>query len=252
MDFGFRQSLNEIRMGFLTLTRLPVGQVVGDVPGMAASAWAWPLVGLVVGGISAFILWIAVKLGVPAPLAACLAVLASVLATGGLHEDGLSDLSDGFGGGRTRDRILEIMRDSRIGAFGAIAIGFSLLIRIVAITGLNPCYAILSLPVVAAASRASMPLVLLLLPAARDDGLGHAAGGVSTRAVLAALGVGAGGLLFLGPSVALATCIVMGLAGTGLAALSLRKIGGQTGDVLGAMQQVTELAAWVTVAAALR
>ena len=124
------RALNDIRMGFLILTRVPAGTIAGLVPTMGASAWTWPLVGAFVGGISALVWGLGLYLGLPPLPAAALAILAGTVATGGLHEDGLADLADGFGGGRDKARRLEIMRDSRIGSYGALAIGFSLLIRV--------------------------------------------------------------------------------------------------------------------------
>ena len=128
--------LDELRMAFLTLSRLPVGRIRGEAPAMGASAWAWPLVGATIGLIAAIVDCAALRAGLPPFLAAALAILALVLATGGLHEDGLADLADGFWGGRDAARRLEIMRDSRIGSYGALALGFSLLIRVGALASL--------------------------------------------------------------------------------------------------------------------
>ncbi|HQY43248.1 MAG TPA: adenosylcobinamide-GDP ribazoletransferase [Paracoccaceae bacterium] len=245
-----RRVLGELRMGFLILTRLPVGSLAGDVPTMGASAWGWPVVGLVVGGISALIWWLALAIGLPPLPAAVLAVLAGTLATGGLHEDGLADLADGFGGGKDKTRRLEIMRDSRIGSYGALGIGFSLLLRVGALAGLGACDGALALIALGAASRAMMPAALHLMPAAREDGLGRAAGGVGQRPALLALAIGFAALWLTGPA-ALATAAAMVVAAIGLGWLALRRIGGQTGDVLGAMQQVAELAGWLALSALL-
>lgn len=243
--------LNEVRMGFMILTRLPMGEIRGAVPDMGATAWCWPIVGVIVGGLAALVHGVATSLGIPSLVAASVAVLVSVLATGGLHEDGLADFADGIGGGRTRERRLEIMRDSRIGSYGALALGFSLLIRISAIAAipepLLPC----AFVALAAASRAPMPAALRLMPSARPDGLGNSAAGVSDRGFWLAASVGLLALLPLGFAVGLTTAFAIGLAVFALGLLAKARIGGQTGDVLGAMQQVAELTGWVCLSALL-
>lgn len=248
MSVGVTTTLNQIRMGLLVLTRIPVGEIRGEVPGMGASAWCWPLIGAMVGAAAGAAYALGVWLGLPAHLAAILAILGTVLVTGGLHEDGLADLSDGFGGGREKARILDIMRDSRIGSYGAIAIGFSLLIRISALATLPPCVAVMALIGLAALSRAFMGAALALMPPARPDGLGHAASTVSRPDMLIALALGLAALLPLGLTHAVLVTALCATAAIALAAIALRKIGGQTGDVCGAIQQVAELTGWFVIA----
>lgn len=241
--------IDEFRMGFLTLTRLPIGRIAGEAPPMAATAWCWPLIGAVVGLIAALTYHAALALGLPPLLAATLAVLALVLANGGLHEDGLADLADGIWGGRDPARRLEIMRDSRIGSYGALALAFALILRVGALASLSPAVGGAALVALSAASRAAMPAVIWLLPPARPDGLGRAAGGVGGTTVAIALGLGV--LIFaqvLHPH-RLVALPLMALAVAGLMVLAQRKIGGQTGDVLGATQQIAELAGWLVLAA---
>lgn len=244
-----RERFDELRMGFMVLTRLPAGRISGEPPSAGDSAWSWPLVGLAVGAISSLVWALALTFGLPPLLSAALAILAGVLATGGLHEDGLADLADGFGGGRDRESTLAIMRDSRIGSYGALALCFSLLIRIGALAALAGGTGALALLGLGAASRAGLPLALRLMPPARSDGLGEAARGVRETTVRAALIVGALALLPLGLGAAILTGGLMALAALALAAHALRRIGGQTGDVLGALQQVAELAGWCALAA---
>ena len=240
-----QRAFNEVRAGFLILTRIPVGRIGGAVPGMAASAWTWPLVGLVVGGMAAVVHSAALWLGLPLPVAAVLALLTATMATGALHEDGLADLCDGFGGGRDRARRLEIMRDSRIGSYGALALGFSLLIRVMALSSLTGSTGALALVGLAAVSRAPLPAALWLMPPARPDGLGRAAVGVEARRSLLALGLGVGLFALCLPASTWFALPVMALAALALGWLAMERIGGQTGDVLGAMQMVTELAGWL-------
>ena len=121
-------------------TRLPL---VGATPiagsTIAKAAWAFPIAGLVVGIVGAVVYALAHRAGVPAWPAAALAVAATLLATGCLHEDGLADTADGFGGGKTREQKLDIMRDSRIGVYGVCALIMSLLLRVGAAGELARC-----------------------------------------------------------------------------------------------------------------
>ncbi len=237
--------LTELRLAFMMLTRLPVGQIAGDAPPVGRSAWAWPLVGVITGALAAAVLALAHRAGLPPLVGAALALITGTLVTGGLHEDGLADTADGLGGGRTRERVLEIMRDSRIGSYGALAIGLSLMVRAGSLAELAPC----ALIAVAAASRAPMVLALHLMPPARSDGLGQGAAGVGRGAALVAVGLGTLALLPFGLSAALVTVTAMALTSVALGALARRRIGGQTGDICGAMQQLAEMAGLCALAA---
>jgi len=230
----------------MTLSRLPAGQVRGEVPSVAASVWAFPVVGVVIGGLAAALYAVTTALGVPPTLAAFLVVGLSVVLTGALHEDGLADMADGFGGGHTKDRKLEIMRDSRIGSYGAVALILAIALRASALPMVAaPVLALIGL---AAFSRALMPFVMWLLPPARSDGLGKSAGEVSGGLCLIALGLGALAMLPLGLP-ALWVILGMVVAALGVARLAKVQIGGQTGDVLGATQQITEISGWLILAA---
>ena len=242
----------ELRLAFLLLTRLPVGTIRGAAPGMAASSWAWPLAGAVVGVIAALGAGIGLWLGLPPAMAALLALAASVLATGAMHEDGLADLADGFGGGRDRARKLEIMRDSRIGSYGVMALVLAIGFRGLGIAELlGGGSATAALIGIAAASRAVLPSALILMPPARADGLGRSAAGAEPRPALIAAAIGFACLLPLGPGIALVVAVAIALAATAVAALAMRQIGGQTGDVMGAMQQLAECAGWAVLVALL-
>src|ERR1700728_1658857 len=168
-----------------------------DDPGLSAPldidriAWAAPVAGVAVGLVGALVLGVTAALGLPLLLSAGLATAALAAATGALHEDGLADVADGFGGGVTRARKLEIMRDSRVGAYGAIAIALALILRVGALTAaLDGGFwrAALSLMLVAALSRAGALTPLALLSPARADGAGAAAGRLDPSALAAAWG----------------------------------------------------------------
>jgi adenosylcobinamide-GDP ribazoletransferase len=178
-----------------------------------------------------------------------------VLTTGGLHEDGLADLADGFGGGRDAAHKLAIMRDSRIGSYGALALVLALSLRVLALghgaAALGWAGAALALIGIEAASRAGMAVMLWALPAARSDGLGKSAAGGSGQAVAVAAALGAAGLAIgfgAGPA-ALAVAGALAAAQVAMGALALRQIGGQSGDVLGGAQQIGAAAAWIAALA---
>lgn len=246
-----RTRLAEVQLAVMLLTRLPAGRIA-EAPTIGAAAWAFPLVGVLVGGIAAVVLAGAMAVGVAPVLAAGLALTAGVLATGGLHEDGLADVADGFGGGRDRARKLEIMRDSRIGSYGGLALILSLGLRWQALALLashSPKLATCALIALAISSRAGLAFALLWMPAARGDGMGKSAAGTTLARALAGLALAVLAVAALvGPQAAilvLSTQVMMQFA---FARIALHQIGGQSGDVLGAMQQLAEVTGWLVLA----
>lgn len=224
-------------LGFYT--RLPLPAFEMPAHGFAAAQWAAPLAGLVVGAICSAVLIGAAMLGLPATIAATLALAAGTLVTGGLHEDGLADVADGFGGGSTREKKLAIMKDSRIGSYGVAALILSFLMRWTALSSLG-LVAVPALLMAHTASRALMPALMRLSPPARENGLSAGAGRPETATVLVALAIG-GVLLFIsGPGFVLVTAPLLFLALFFIKRLAEKQIGGQTGDVLGALQQLAE------------
>jgi adenosylcobinamide-GDP ribazoletransferase len=217
---------------------------------LARIAWATPVAGALIGAVGALALGLAVLLRLPPFLGAAFAVATLVLTSGALHEDGLADVADGFGGGATREAKLTIMRDSRIGAFGAIALVLSLLLRVGALAALARGgfgVAAASLILSGAASRAAALIPLMLLPPARADGAGASAGRLQTSDLIAAgLAVAAvafvAGLFALGVARAIFAGVLAAAAARAMSALARREIGGQTGDVAGAAQQAAEIA----------
>ncbi|MFT4013085.1 MAG: adenosylcobinamide-GDP ribazoletransferase [Paracoccus sp. (in: a-proteobacteria)] len=249
------KALAGLLTAFLWLTRLPVPGL-RPVP-LAEAVWAFPLVGLAVGGLAGLVLAAALALGLSSLVAALLAVGAMVLATGALHEDGLADYADGCGGAN-RVRALEIMRDSRIGSYGVLALVLVTGLRVCAVAGMlenGPLIAAAGLIAAAALSRAGMALALRLMRPARPSGLGHDAGRPASGASLAALSLGAGLMIWpaaLSPFPAktwLVPLICCGIAQAWLGWRAHRRLGGQTGDVLGAMQQLGETAALIAFSA---
>jgi len=244
----------DLKTGLAFCTRLPI-----QAPGtsLAQAAWTFPLVGAVVGMIGALVFWLGMSLSLPPLVSASLAVAATALVTGCLHEDGLADTADGFGGGANAERSLEIMRDSRIGTYGVVALILSFLLRVGAVASLaglaglaGSGLAALALIGAHAGARAGLPFFMRAVPAARADGLSAGAG---TPTVGAATGAALLGLLALalclgvGAGLLAALLVVAGVIA--MARLTLKKIGGQTGDVLGAVEQIGEVLILLTAAA---
>jgi len=220
------------------------------MPDLSRLAKMVPVAGALLAAIGALALALAEAVGLPPLICAGLAVGALLLVTGALHEDGLADVADGFGGGATRERKLEIMRDSRIGAYGGAALTLGLLLRVVALAALlehGLGIAAAGMILAGAASRAAALAPLALLAPARAEGLGARAGRLAGGAVVAAAAVAAIiavllGLGGLGLARALLALGVAFAAAAAMAAIARRQISGQTGDVAGAAQQLAEIA----------
>jgi adenosylcobinamide-GDP ribazoletransferase len=218
------------------LTRIPVRHPTCTPESIGRSASVFPVVGAVLGIAEVIVLWIA-RRAMPATLAATLIVLTGIVLTGALHLDGLADMADGFGGGRTRDDVLRIMRDHQIGTYGAIALIMTIILQIIAIASLiERDVAGRFLVVAPAASRWAMVLLGRRLPYARPDaGLGRAlTDHVRDRDVWASTGLVLAITTVVGrwPGiVSLAVTLVL-TAGVGL--VCRQRIGGVTGDTLGA------------------
>jgi adenosylcobinamide-GDP ribazoletransferase len=242
----------DLRMAasFVTILPLASSKPAGD-GAVARATWALPLAGLLVGLAGALIYKIASRIGLTPNLDALLALATTALITGALHEDGLADTADGLGGGRTRDRKLEIMRDSRIGTYGVCALILSFGLRWSALAAIaNPWAVTLALCAAHAAARAGVPAFMSLVPPARPDGLSASAGAPSGRSVAVAFALGTLTLaLALGPGKALVGLILLSLGGLLLARLAIRQIGGQTGDILGAFEQTGEILILLVAAA---
>lgn len=241
--------VRDLRLSLGFLTRLPVAPPM-DAGSMAAAMRVFPLAGALVGLLSGLVIVVTAWLGLP-PLAAALAGIGAGLAlTGALHEDGLADMADGLGG-RDRDDSLAIMRDSRIGSYGVLALVLIVGLKASALAALLAAGggrwpAVLAVMVAAGAlSRAVLPVLLHALPPARGDGLSVLAGtpSASSASIAAILAWAVSGLSLLPHS------LVLGLIGLPLAAatgvlfvglLASRRLGGQTGDVVGAAQAIAE------------
>jgi adenosylcobinamide-GDP ribazoletransferase len=211
---------------------------------LASVVHFFPVVGLLVGATGALVYLAASFAHLPSLPAVVLTLGAMALLTGALHEDGLADTADALGALPDRERALEVMRDSRIGSFGAIALILVITGKLGAIAVFwDGFHAAAALIAAASFSRAMMPVVLYLQPSARLRGLAAETGRPPADRVLAAVAIGVAATIILLPAAqALTALLVAGLAAAVTARLLGRAFGGCTGDTLGAVQQLTEMA----------
>lgn len=240
-------SPHDIPAAFGLLTRLPIPMDSEKcIERGAKAAWAFPVVGAVVGVIAGAVHTAATVAGLPQVLSVGLALCVLIMVTGALHEDGLADCADGFFGGWTPERRLEIMKDSRIGVFGVLALIMVTGLRFGALTSLSALHLTWIFVATGMMSRAAMGVLWAALPAVRKGGLSAAdRPGLLTATIGALMAIGASLILLpLGAVVAAALSTAVTVAVVGCVAR--RKIGGQTGDVLGASQQCAEVASLLT------
>jgi len=247
----FQRLVEDLSISILFFTRLPLPHSAAGGNDLARASWAFPIAGAVIGAIGALVYAAAYWTGLPALPAAALALAATVMSTGALHEDGLADTVDGFGGGKDREEKLAIMRDSRLGAYGGCALAISFLLRWSAIATLaRPAAVALALLAAHASARSALPAFMRFIPPTRSDGLSAQAGRPTRESAAVAVLLGAGALLMtlgsLGAGLGLIALASMGVF-TGW--LSKRQIGGQTGDVVGALEQLNEMAILLLAAA---
>lgn len=250
----------DFRVALAFLTRIPasaLGRTTNQPLGFRKAAQMFPLVGAVVGASGGLVIILATALGLPALVGAGLAVTATIVLTGALHEDGLADTADGFGGGATPARKLEIMDDSRVGTFGAVAVALSLILRVSALAALvatgGPA-AGAALIAAEAASRGAMVKLWHDLPAARPGGIADLAGPPDHKATFAAV---ISAVVIVAITIVPTFGIWATFAGTaaliavgyGCSLLFIDQIGGQTGDALGACQQSAAIAFLVAISA---
>lgn len=247
----------EARLALLAvqfLTRLPVPADPGYTPErMARAIRYFPLVGFWLGVVLAGVYGLS-ELVFPPVVAALLAVTAGVLLTGALYEDGLADLSDGLGGWLTRERALEIMRDSRIGSYGTLALGLVLALKVAALAGLGGAVAAAALVAAHTLSRVATVVMTVRLPYARKEGkAGFARTGPGHDGMRMVWGTGVVALVALWLAAGLGATVTALIAASTLyirlEAMLRRRLGGRTGDTLGALQQLCETAILVAVLA---
>ena len=241
----------EIAVAGAFLTRLPFRiESPIRVSDLGSAVHMFPVIGLIAGSLGAAAFWIAAQIGLNSIASGAIGLAAVVWITGALHEDGLADFFDGISAW-DRDRRLEIMRDSSVGAFGVLALIFSIVFKVSILAELlTDGTAFSALIAAVAISRGMMPLLMYFMTPARADGLGSEAGRPSGKAVGMAVIISGliSGILFDGWSVIL-ILFSAAIAVMGLGLLAQRRLGGYTGDVLGAAQQFAEIAVLVVAGA---
>ena len=253
--------MHQVRLFFIALqffTRLPIPAWVGfEAAWLQHASRYFPLVGGVVAAVAAGVYY-AAALVLPAPVAAVLSTAASIYITGAFHEDGFADTCDGLGGGMTKERALEIMKDSRVGAYGAIGIVCMLATKLSALAMLPPRVAVAALFVAHPLSRLAATALIWKLDYVRGEGKAKPLAQQMTTAEFAiatitcalpaayALATNA-----MTPAAMLAALIAAALAALWLGRLFVRRLGGYTGDCLGAVQQLAEALIYVAVLATL-
>lgn len=238
-------SVIHIRRALGVLTRLPIM----DPGPLRDAVWAFPVVGLIIGATQALVVTVAILVGLPAALAAGLSIVTGLFLTGALHEDGLADMADGCGAW-TRERRLEIMRDSVIGSYGTLALIMASGMRWAALASLLATGLTWSVLIVAAvASRAAMAGVMAALPPARKDGMSHAAGHPAPMQAVTAMAIAAAITAVLVPGAFVGGVICVSVTAVLIAWFAQSRLGGQTGDVLGATQILCEIAALLAMVA---
>ncbi|MCC4240067.1 adenosylcobinamide-GDP ribazoletransferase [Thalassospira povalilytica] len=240
--------LSDFWRAMALLSRVPLPPV-GDFRAalIARSVWCWPFVGLVLAGLALLPAMLVDFLTGNPLVYAIFAIAAMVLLSGAMHEDGVADCADGFGGGMDRDRKLEIMRDSTVGTYAVVMLILTLGLRLVLITAAADIgQAGILFLIMAVISRAAMPIVMRILPPARDNGLGKGAGRPGWLPVLIGFAIASAIVLVLGGIGAMFAVIVGVMIAILIVAMVARsQIGGQTGDVLGATQICAELFAGI-------
>jgi adenosylcobinamide-GDP ribazoletransferase len=244
---------DDLRTAVAFLTRLPMPHPDGSMPANFVRAnRMFPVVGALIGLVVGMSYLGILAAGVPNLAAAALALGVSAILTGALHEDGLADVADGFGGGRDQAAKLEIMRDSRLGTYGALILMVSFVAKLSALAALPEAAVVPGLVAAHALARGVLPLMSMSLPYARKDGLAANAGQPDLRIAATAAGLALAIALLLLPWIeALAAAVAAGISAAVMGIVAQRQIGGQTGDVLGAAEQIGETAILALLAARL-
>jgi adenosylcobinamide-GDP ribazoletransferase len=229
-------------------TRIPCPVRFEYQPEFAGHAAKYlPLIGILIGTASAVAFWLAQWI-FPQSVAVLLSLIVSVLLTGGFHEDGFADACDGFGGGLTREDVLRIMQDSRVGAFGAIGIALLLLLKFEALSALKTAMVPIALILAHAISRLAAVSLVQTLPYLRQEGEGKCHGvarPMSGNGLVFALLVGSLPLFWLDVEVGAWVLAMVGVSRLAIGHYFSRRLGGYTGDCLGAAQQVTEVVVYL-------
>ncbi len=238
-----QRQLGLLLCGVQFLTRLPVPAQPGfQADWINRSARYFPLIGQFVGAVGAIVLLLASQFW-PGWIAVLLALLTALLLTGALHEDGLADTADGLGGGRDAAHRLAIMKDSRVGTYGVLALGFCTALKLVSLASLSPWLAACSLVAAHGVARAAAVAVMHALPYAGDPTTAKVNTNnkpPSREELLIAIALACWPLLALGGTQMLLGILICAGVTVAIAVAATRLIGGQRGDILGAVEQLCE------------
>jgi len=253
-----RTQANLFLIALAFFTRIPVGEKINfSQQNLNHASRYFSLVGWIIGAISGLLFLLALYV-LPIHIAVVFSMLFTVLLTGSFHEDGLADTCDGFGGGWTKQRKLEIMKDSRLGTYGAVAIWFALTLKLIALFSLAELgfeFVILGLLIAHPLSRSVATSMIFFLVYVSDDNTDDNNAKIKPLAekqhfldfsVSLAIGLFA---LFLATNIALIIIITLVITYLLLAGLFKKQIGGFTGDTLGATQQVSEIVIYLVLIA---
>ncbi len=244
--FSFLQKMqDDIITAFMLMTRLPIPlKTASDtIPNVKRCVWVFPIVGLVVSSLASVIWQLSEFLALPDDVGVILTVTSMLLITGAFHEDGLADVADGFGGGNKRERKLEIMRDSALGVYGTLSLIVVMALKVSALITLSQTQLIPVLLITATASRSMIVVMAYLLPPARTNSIATEMGKPSVLSMVVTFLIAGGVTVFLADFYVTGVLFVIALTTVLLfRGLVKSQIQGFTGDVLGATQQISEIA----------
>ena len=243
-----------LAIGFFTRLPVPMDKETAARP-LADASWAFPIAGLIVGLCGSAVITLGAGLNLPSLVLSFLAIGSMIFLTGALHEDGLADCADGLWSGDDNEKRLAIMHDSRIGAFGVIALVLMLGIKATAIAHLITAAGIwdtvLGILAAACLSRGALPCIMRLAPLASERGRAANAGKPGQQEMLVAAGISLLiCLLCLGFGITVFSILIGGSLCAALTVIATNRIGGYNGDVLGAQQQILDVAT-LTVASSM-
>jgi adenosylcobinamide-GDP ribazoletransferase len=244
--------MNTFLTALMFFTRIPVPTTLPYSKELLNSALRYfPLVGAIVGGLGAAILWLSLIV-FPPIIAILLSTIATIFITGAFHEDGFADFCDGYGGGITKEKILEIMKDSRLGTYGTIGLLSVLAIKVLALNAIPVADIFIILVIGHTISRFVPVILVYTTPYIREDALSKAkpiGNSVSLVSLVIASTTALLSLLFLDLMQIGTTLIVYAIVLWLFRKYIMKRTGGYSGDVLGALQQICEVAFYLSVVA---
>lgn len=241
---------NIFRTALMFYTRIPVGNINNYESSMLSKSTRYfPIIGLIVGALTAGVYWL-LSLILPNAIALLLSMAFSVYLTGAFHEDGFADFCDGFGGGYTKEKVLTIMKDSRIGTYGTVGLAFVLATKFIALNEISPIIIMATLIAGHTLSRL-IPVILLYTSSyVREDAtskskpIGHKD---SVGAFIFSILTGLIPFIWLSVNTIIIFTVAITIVTIIFRRYITKKIGGYTGDVLGALQQISEVVFYLVI-----